>query len=129
MSAYTWSYVRWRGVVWRDSGLRTMDGRVCLWSVNRDGEGASALPRDIRPVEGTDLAACVAVWGDPAPDRAPLLPCPFCGSAPNEGSASNAPEWYVIRCVEAECHAKPSVQAHGCVLAAEAWNERPKEKS
>jgi len=66
---------------------------------------------------------------------ADLLPCPFCGSAPETMTLAKAEFWegpeYVIHCANEDCHCQPSRILHtgsasdaGWNLVIKAWNTR-----
>lgn len=57
------SYVRWRGRVWLDTGMRDYRGYPVLWSLTRNGEGVTPPAREVHVVAGTELEACERIWG------------------------------------------------------------------
>lgn len=56
-------YVWYLGKVRLDTGLRDYRGFLCLWDLLRDGEGFTADPDKVYPVGGSQLAACIRIWG------------------------------------------------------------------
>jgi len=57
---------------------------------------------------------------------ATLLPCPFCGEAPEmEPWHGGKPTKQMVSCVNDACAVLPQVTGETPALAAEAWNQRP----
>ena len=59
---------------------------------------------------------------------ADLLPCPFCGSAPETMTLAKAEFWegpeYVIRCADEDCHCTGSASDASWTLVINGWNTR-----
>jgi hypothetical protein len=57
-------------------------------------------------------------------DEATLLPCPFCGHAPELFESIIGDGCYIVTCGNGRCLTKPSLDRAGKENAVSAWNTR-----